>query len=41
MRNDYDNNGLSPKQVWEKYAPECAWSTIYNIVTRKTYKDIE
>ncbi len=40
MRSDYDN-GLSPKQVWEKYAPECAWSTIYNIITRKSYKDIE
>lgn len=40
MRSDYDN-GLSPKQIWEKYAPECAWSTIYNIVTRKSYKDIK
>ena len=40
MRIDYDN-GLSPKEVWQKYAPTCAWSTIYNIITRHTYKDIE
>jgi group I intron endonuclease len=40
MRQDYDN-GMSPKQVWLKYAPDKAWSTIYNIVTRQTYKDIE
>ena len=40
MRNDYDN-GMTPKEVWLKYAPEVAWSTIYNIITRKTYKDIK
>lgn len=40
MRNDYDN-GLSPKEVWLKYSPESAWSTIYNICIRQTYKDIE
>mgnify|MGYP003300054603 CR=1 FL=1 len=40
MRSDYDN-GLSPKQVWLKYSPESAWSTIYNIITRQTYKDIK
>ena len=41
MRNDYENNHLSPKQVWQKYSPESAWSTIYNIITRQTYKDIK
>lgn len=40
MRKDYDN-GLSPKQVWLKYAPEKAWSTVYNAITRQTYKDIK
>lgn len=40
MRNDYEN-GLSPRQVWLKYSPESAWSTVYNIITRQTYKDIE
>lgn len=40
MRKDYDN-GLSPKQVWLKYAPERAWTTVYNVITRKTYKDIK
>lgn len=39
MRKDYDN-GLSPKQVWLKYAPEKAWSTVYNVITRQTYKNI-
>ena len=40
MRADY-NNGMTPKQIWKKYAPNRAYSTIYNIITRKTYKDIE
>lgn len=40
MREDYDN-GLSPKEVWQKYSPDSAWGTIYNIVTRQTYKDIK
>lgn len=40
MRKEYDN-GLSPKEVWLKYAPNVSWSTIYNIVTRKSYKDIK
>ena len=40
MRNDYDN-GMTPKQVWLKYAPEKAWSTVYNILIRQTYKDIK
>lgn len=33
MREEYDN-GMSPKQIWLKYAPEKAWSTVYNVVTR-------
>lgn len=40
MRVDYDN-GKTPKEVWLKYAPEVAWSTIYNIITRKSYKNIK
>lgn len=41
MRKEYDENGLSPKQIWLKYAPERAWSTVYNVLIRKTYKDIK
>lgn len=33
MRADYDS-GLSPKEIQLKYAPDKAWSTIYNVVTR-------
>lgn len=40
MRLEYDR-GLNPKAIWAKYAPEVAQSTIYNIVTRRTYKDIK
>lgn len=40
MRNDY-KKGLTPKQIWLKYAPEKAWSTVYNVITYQTYKDIE
>ena len=39
MRQEYDN-GKTPKEIWLKYAPEKAWSTVYNAVTRATYKDI-
>lgn len=39
MRYDYDN-GMTSKEIWRKYNQDVAWSTIYNIVTRKTYKDI-
>lgn len=39
MRADFDN-GMSPKEVWQKYAPEKACSTVYNAITRQTYKDI-
>lgn len=40
MRTDYDN-GITPKQIWLKYAPDKAWSTVYNAITRKTYKEIK
>ena len=39
-RKEY-NNGMTPKQIWLKYAPEKAWSTVYNAITRITYKDIK
>lgn len=39
MRAEYDN-GMTPKQIWLKYAPDKAWSTVYNVITRQTYKDI-
>lgn len=40
MRNDYDN-GMTPKQIQMKYAPDRAYSTIYNIITKQTYKEIK
>lgn len=40
MRKEYDN-GMTPKQIWLKHAPEKAWSTVYNAITRITYKDIK
>ncbi len=40
MRKDYDN-GMTPKEVWLKHSPNTAWSTIYNIITRQTYRDIK
>lgn len=40
MRKDFDE-GMTPKKVWKKYAPDKAWTTIYNIITRKTYQDIK
>lgn len=40
MRQDY-NNGMTPKQIQNKYAPEKQYSTIYNIVKKITYKDID
>lgn len=39
MRKDFDS-GMTPKEIWKKYAPEKAWSTVYNVVTRQTYKNI-
>lgn len=40
MRQDYAN-GMTPKQIWLKYAPDKARSTIYNIITGVTYQDIK
>lgn len=40
MRQSYDN-GMTPKEVWKKFAPEVAWSTVYNIITRQSYKEIK
>ncbi len=40
MRKAY-SDGMTPKQIWEKYAPNCAWSTVYNVITYSTYKDIK
>ena len=40
MRKEY-RNGLSPKQIWLKYAPDKAWSTVYNAITGVTYKNIK
>ena len=40
MRQDF-KNGLTPKEIWKKYAPEKAQSTIYNIIMYNTYKDIK
>lgn len=39
MRQDYAQ-GMTPKQIWLKYAPNRAWSTVYNAITKQTYKDI-
>lgn len=40
MRQDYVN-GMTPKQIWLKYAPNKTKSTIYNIITGVTYQDIK
>lgn len=40
MRQAY-KNGMTPKEIWKKYSPTTAWSTVYNIITYRTYKDIE
>lgn len=40
MRQDF-NNGLQPVEIWKKYAPNCAKSTVYNAVMGITYKDIK
>lgn len=40
MRKEY-KNGLSPKEIWLKYAPNKSWSTVYNAITGKTYKNIK
>lgn len=33
MRQEYDN-GMTPREIWRIYAPDKAWSTVYNVVTR-------
>ena len=40
MRADYDA-GMKPRQIWEKYAPNKAYSTIYNIINLKTKEDAD
>lgn len=40
MRQRYEN-GETPKQIWKAMAPERAWSTVYNVLIKQTYKDIE
>lgn len=40
MREAY-KNGMTPKQIWQKYSPNTAWSTVYNVITYQTYKDIK
>ena len=39
MRDEYEK-GATPKEIWLKYAPDRAWSTVYNAITKKTYKEI-
>jgi len=40
MRLEYQH-GKSPKQIWLQHAPKVSWSTAYNMITNKTYKDIK
>lgn len=40
MRKAYED-GMTPKEIWKKYSPTTAWSTVYNVITYKTYKDIK
>ena len=40
MREEYEN-GVSIAQIWKKYGPNMSKSTIYNIVKRITYRDIQ
>lgn len=39
MRQRYEN-GETPKQIWLSMAPDRAWSTVYNVLIKQTYKDI-
>lgn len=34
-------NGKTPTEIWKQYCPEVSWSTVYNLVNKKTYKNIE
>lgn len=40
MRKAYEA-GMTPKEIWQKYSPSTAWSTVYNVITYQTYKDIK
>lgn len=40
MRKAY-KAGMTPKQIWLKYSPDTAWSTVYNVITYQTYKNIK
>jgi len=40
MRKAYQD-GMTPKEIWQKYSPSTAWSTVYNVITYQTYKDIK
>lgn len=40
MRRRYED-GETPKEIWKSIAPERAWSTVYNVLIKQTYKDIE
>lgn len=40
MRKAYEA-GMTPKKIWQKYSPSTAWSTVYNVITYQTYKDIK
>ncbi len=39
MRTEYAN-GMSPKEIWQKYAPNRVYSTVYNAITGATYKNV-
>ena len=39
MRKLYDE-GVSIKKIWEQYATNRSYSTVYNMTTKKTYKNI-
>lgn len=39
MQTEYAN-GMSPKEIWQKYAPNRVYSTVYNAITGATYKNV-
>ena len=39
MRKLY-NEGIPIKKIWEQYAADKSYSTVYNMITKKTYKNI-
>ena len=40
MREEY-SSGATPKEIWLKHAPDKAWSTVYNVITGQSYKDVK